>query len=73
MMITTSSITIPIGWWVVPALVTALVAVWLWYEEIMSPPTSGYGALGAAAVSLMRILFATVLALAVWLAWALAR
>lgn len=64
--------TISIGWWALPALITvAAYAVALWRIPA-SQPSSYFPDFGPAIIGFINVALATVVALAAWLAWALA-
>lgn len=65
--------TIVIGWWAVPLLITlgSLGTVWFW--DRAQPPSHGYGAAGAGVISALAFGAALILSLVAWLIWALVR
>lgn len=60
--------TLTVGWWAIPAAITAAVVIFgLW----PAPRPSGYTSLGDSIVGAVELMAGIILALAAWLIWAL--
>ena len=60
--------TITLGWWAIPAAMTAALIVWGFFPARSS--TTDYGRIGEAVVQLVYLLFGIIVCLIVWLTWA---
>lgn len=63
------SMTITLGWWLVPALMTIAAVVWA-VRQSPPGPSHGYAALGDAAICFFFLSVALIVSLAAWLVWA---
>lgn len=64
------SFTIEAGWWIAPFIVTVL-SIAIAYHAQDNSPASDYGRIGQGVYNGVMFLFATIIALITWLAWAL--
>lgn len=67
------TLTLSLGWWIVPTLVTLVGAGWLAFTNIRYRPTQADYAFGGAFVDLLGDALVVIGILSVWLAWALLR
>jgi hypothetical protein len=68
------TITISLGWWLAPALITALAVAWALAPRDAERPTGGMlGDFGQVLGLLIRVPTACAVALAAWLIWSLMR
>lgn len=68
------TITIGLGWWLLPAAVTVAAFVWRWWLHKGEPRTyGGYSGIGDGIGRLLSLFAALTAALFAWLIWALLR
>lgn len=67
------TITITAGWWMIPTVVTAVVWIRAIWDIHQIPPATGPGSVFLALQALIYAGIATIISLAAWLIWALAR
>lgn len=66
------NLTIQIGWWLLPTLLTISAFIWAWWPREDEKPTGGmFSGMGAALGLLMRTPTAAAASLLAWLAWSL--
>lgn len=65
------SITIPLGWWLLPAAITVAAIIWQWWVHKDDRPSGDYGQIGDAMGHLVTGMVAVIVSLLAWLAWAL--
>lgn len=64
--------TITLGWWIAPLVMTVLVFAWRAYmHKDDGPSFGGYSAIGAGIGAALTLLAAVVVSLIAWLIWAL--
>lgn len=64
---------VTIGSWGIPALVTVIAFGWVIIAGIRAPASSGYASIGDGIVMAFYVAAAIVLSLVAWLIWALVR
>lgn len=65
--------TITFGSWAIPAVISLALLMGFFVWEAKQPPASGYGAIGDAFVTLLALAGTAIVALIVWLIWAIVR
>lgn len=63
------SVTLTLGWWLIPALVTVLACAWAW-SMVSSRPSGGSYDFGAAIAFMICFPIASTVSLAAWLIYA---
>jgi len=65
------SVSIFLGWWLVPAIFTIGAFTWAWWAGDRSP-SSGYGNIGKGLANALVLAVALIASLMAWLVWAVA-